>query len=157
MAFFGVQRFLLGGQIDVPDSVNGIPRVTGPFAESFDQQISAAADDFDVSAQGGVYGTEAAPDFLVVVANGAAEETADELFTSMVEGMAQGGAVKSGATSAGDLDGATYRCLAATVQGIPIGTCMWVADRHVGIVLDLDGGLADVEALTADVYRAATA
>ena len=153
MAFVGIQHFL-HRPVEIPESVAGVPRLHDASAKNFEQQMGVEAEKYDVDARSGVFGTSGEPEFLVVVMNGGASETTDELFQSFMSGMTQGGAAVGDDKSQGELKGATYRCVGASGGGMRVGTCMWRADDHVGFVLDLDGDVHSAEQLTSQVYRA---
>ena len=84
--------------------------------------------------------------------NGSTPETTDEMFDSFVEGMSQSGASVDTARRTGELDGASYRCVGAEAGGAGVGVCMWRADDHVGIVLDLAGDTSSTETLMRSAY-----
>lgn len=156
-AFMFVQRFMNRG-VQIPDSVAGNPRMTDSAALDFEEQMKSEAQKFGMEIQAAAFGSSGRPDFLLVVANGSAVESTDELFASFTEGINQGGASVSGAPVSGELHGGTtYRCVGASGNGMEIGTCMWRADDHVGVVFDLDGDVASARALTATIYDELTA
>jgi hypothetical protein len=159
VAFAGLAfvRGFLDRGVQIPDSVAGASRMTDAAAVDFEQQMKDEADKFGMEVQAAAFGTTGRPDFLLVVANGSAVESTDELFASFTEGITQGGASVSGTPTSGDLGGASYRCVGASGNGIEVGTCMWRADDHVGVVFDLDGDAASAQRLSATIYDELTA
>lgn len=99
------------------------------------------------------YGTGATPAFLVMLVQGRAIETTDELFDSLVQGMAQGGAtVNKSATDSGERSGTEYRCVPFAGGAVNAAACMWRDDGTVGIVLDLSGGIDEMRELLFTVH-----
>jgi hypothetical protein len=76
-----------------------------------------------------------------VLANGHAEENADELFSEFLSGAASAGInVDQSATVTGAHDGADYRCVPMSAQGIEAAACVWREDHSVGMTLDTSPG-----------------
>lgn len=141
VAMFGV-RFLFHKNLSLPDSLSGQPRMTTQAVKDFEQQMVADGkrSNLDVAAAG--YGTGATPSFLVMLIQGRAIETTDELFDRFVDGMASGGAtVDRTATQTGTRNGTEYRCVPVSAPQTQAAACMWRDDRTVGIVLDLNAGV----------------
>jgi hypothetical protein len=153
VAYIGVQHFL-SRSVEIPESIAGTPRMHDALSKTFEEQMGTEAEKFDVQLEAATFGRSGQAEFLVVVVNEAALETTDQLFQSFARGFAEGGATVGADKSEGELKDASYRCVSATGPGVQVGTCMWRADRHVGIVLDLDSDLKSAEALTAQIYRA---
>jgi hypothetical protein len=71
--------------------------------------------------------------------------------------MAQAGAsVDTNAGQSGPLGDAEFRCVPVSAQGMNAGACMWRSDSDVGIVLQLNGGVADTKQLLTTVHAAVT-
>jgi hypothetical protein len=141
VAMFGV-RFLFHKSLSLPDSLNGQPRMTTQAAKDFERQMVAdgKSSNLDVAAAG--YGTGATPSFLVLLIQGRAIESTDELFDRFVDGMASGGAtVDRTATQTGERDGTEYRCVPVSAPQMQAAACMWRDGGTVGIVLDLNAGV----------------
>jgi hypothetical protein len=153
VGYVGVQHFLHRG-VTIPGSIAGVPRMHGAVSDTFEQQMQTQAEKYDVQMDAAVFGASGTAEFLVVVINGSSVDTADELFQSFTRGIAQSGATVGSDKSQGELKGATYRCEAASGNGVQIGTCMWRTDDHVGFVLDPNGDIKSAEQLTSQVYRA---
>ncbi len=141
VAMFGV-RFLLHKSPSLPDSLSGQPRMTTAAVKDFEQQMveKGKESNLDIAAAG--YGTGTTPSFLVLLIQGRAIESTDELFDRFVEGVASGGAtVDPSATQSGERDGTEYRCVPISTPQAQAAACMWRDDGTVGIVLDLDAGV----------------
>lgn len=145
-------RQLMPRGVDLPDQLAGQPRMLDSRAEQLDQQMRAEGARYDVEIQTGIYGSALQPDFVVVVANGSAVEEADELFAGLTEGIEGAGASIDVTPREGELDGASYRCVGARANGGQVGACIWKADDHVGLVMDVDGDAASTEQLTSQIY-----
>jgi hypothetical protein len=152
LGYIGVQQVLGGGGVDIPDTVAGVARMHDGMAARFEDEMVAEVASYGMDAEAGVFGGGGAPEFLLVVVNGSTPETTDEMFNSFVDGMSQSGASVGTARRTGELDGASYRCVGAQAGGTGIGVCMWRADDHVGIVLDLAGDTSSTETLLRSVY-----
>ena len=152
LGYIGVQQLLGGGGVEIPDTVAGAARMHDGMAAQFEDEMAAQVSAYDVDAEAGAFGNAGVPEFLLVVVNGSTPETTDEMFDAFVSGMSQSGASVDTARRTGELDGASYRCVGAQADGTGIGVCMWRADDHVGIVLDLAGDTASTETLLRSVY-----
>jgi hypothetical protein len=152
LGYIGVQRVLGGGGVEIPDTVAGVARLHDGMAARFEDEMVAEVDSYGLDAEAGVFGNGGAPEFLLVVVNGSTPETTDEMFGSFVEGMSQSGASVETARRTGELDGASYRCVGAEAGGAGVGVCMWRAEDHVGIVLDLAGDSGSTETLMRSAY-----
>lgn len=123
----------------------------------FEEQMADQGEAYDMKLDAAAYGTGATPAFLVMLVEGQAIETTDELFDSLVQGMAQGGAnVDESATDSGERNGTEYRCV--PFVGTPVGAaaCMWREDDTVGIVVDLSAGIDDTRELLFTVHDSIT-
>ncbi len=141
VAMFGV-RFLFHKDLSLPDSLNGQPRMTTQDVKDFERQMAdeGKRSNLEVAAAG--YGTGATPSFLVMLVQGRAIESTDELFDRFVDGMASGGAtVDRSATQSGERAGTEYRCVPLSAPQLQAAACMWRDDGTVGIVLDMDAGI----------------
>jgi hypothetical protein len=152
LGYIGVQQVLGGGRVEIPDTVAGVARLHDGMAARFEDEMVAEVDSYGLDAEAGVFGNGGAPEFLLVVVNGSTPETTDEMFGSFVEGMSQSGASVETARRTGELDGASYRCVGAEAGGAGVGVCMWRAEDHVGIVLDLAGDSGSTEMLMRSAY-----
>ena len=101
---------------------------------------------------GGRAGAVGPPTPRMPNANGSAVEEADELFAGLTEGIEGAGASIDVTPRKGELDGASYRCVGARASGGQVGACIWKADDHVGLVMDVDGDAASTEQLTSQIY-----
>jgi hypothetical protein len=153
VAYVGIQR-VLDRPVEIPDSIAGVARMHDTLSKNFEVQMQTEAEKFDVDTQSAIFGNNGKAQFLVVVVDGSASETTDELFQSFVRGMTQGGVTVGTDKSQGELKDATYRCVGASGGGVHVGTCMWRAEDHVGFVLELDGDVESAGQLTSLVYRA---
>ena len=140
-AIFGV-RFLFHKSLSLPDSLNGQPRMTTQEVKNFEQQMVEEGKSSNLDVAAAAYGSGATPSFLVLLVQGRAIESTDELFNRFVDGMASGGAtVDRSATQTGERDGTDYRCVPVTAPQGQAAACMWRDDGSVGIVLELDAGV----------------
>ena len=152
LGYIGVQQLLGGGGVEIPETVAGVARLHDGMAAQFEDEMTAEVDTYGMDAEAGAFGDGGAPEFLLVVVNGSTPETTDEMFDAFVDGMSQSGASVGTARRTGELDGASYRCVGAEAGGAGVGVCMWRADDHVGIVLDLDGDTSSTETLLRSAY-----
>ena len=153
VGFVGVQRVLGGGGVEIPETVAGLPRMHDAMASQFEEEMKTEAARYSMDAEAGAFGSGQVPDFLLIVVNGSTWETTDQLFDSLVQGMSEGGATVDTQRLTGELGGATYRCVGASAVETGFGVCMWRADGHIGIVLDLESDTSTAETLTQTVYR----
>ena len=152
LGYIGMQQLLGGSGVELPETVAGATRLHDGMAAQFEDEMAAEVSTYGVDAEAGAFGNGGVPEFLLVVVNGSTPETTDEMFDAFVEGMAQGGASVDTARRTGELDGASYRCVGAKAAGAGVGVCMWRADDHVGIVLDLAGDTSSTETLMRSAY-----
>jgi RES domain-containing protein len=72
----------------------------------------------------------------VILVDGAAVETTDQLFDALVTGFSQAGAVvNEGGAKRGTRRGSDYRCVGAAAGAETAVACMWRDEDNVGIVL----------------------
>ena len=139
----------------LPDQLAGSPRMTTQAAKDFEKQMADEGDKWDLKVATAVYGSGVSPSFLVLLVQGSAVETTDELFDSLVNGMANSGAtIDQAATVSGQHAGADYRCVPLNAGQTQVGACMWRADGTVGIVIALDGGIDHTRDLLFTAYDA---
>ena len=139
----------------LPDQLAGSPRMTTQAAKDFEKQMADEGDKWDLKVATAVYGSGVSPSFLVLLVQGKAVESTDELFKSLVDGMASSGAtVDEAATVSGQHEGADYRCVPVGSAQTQAGACMWRADGTVGIVIALGGGLDHTRDLLFTAYDA---
>lgn len=158
-AFLGIYgvRLLFDHGPSLPDEMAGQPRLTTQAIRDLEEQMAEQGEEYDLQLAAAAYGTGATPAFLVMLVEGRAIETTDELFDSLVQGMAQGGAnVDESATDSGERNGTEYRCV--PFVGTPVGAaaCMWREDDTVGIVVDLSAGIDDTRELLFTVHDTVT-
>jgi hypothetical protein len=156
LGMYGV-RFLFDRGPSLPDELAGQPRLTTQAIADFEGQMAEQGEAYDLDVAAAAYGTGATPAFLVMLVEGRAIETTDELFDSLVQGMAQGGAiVNESATDRGERDGTEYRCVPFTGAAAAAAACMWRDDGTVGIVLDLSAGIDETRELLFTVHDTVT-
>lgn len=132
----GVVQHMLNPTYHVPESIAGEPRLNNAVSAKFEQTMTQTGQQNDISLESAVYGT-ATPDLFVVLANGRAEENADELFSEFLSGAESAGVkVDQSATVTGTHDGAEYRCVPMSAQGLQAAACVWREDHSVGMTLD---------------------
>ncbi|HEX3299182.1 MAG TPA: hypothetical protein VHW68_03645 [Actinomycetota bacterium] len=133
----GVVQHVLNPTYHVPDSIASEPRVHNAVSDKFEQTMAQTAQQDDIPLEAAVYGTDSSPDLFFVLANGRAEENADQLFTEFLSGAESAGIkVDQSATITGSHDGAEYRCVPISAQGIEAAACVWREDHSVGMTLD---------------------
>ena len=156
LGMYGV-RFLFDRGPSLPDELAGQPRLTTQAIRDLEEQMADRGKDYDLKTAVAAYGTGATPAFLVMLVEGRAIESTDELFDSLVQGMARGGAtVNESATDSGERSGTEYRCVAFTGGAINAAACMWRDDGTVGIVLDLSAGIDETRELLFTVHDTIT-
>jgi hypothetical protein len=147
-----------GGGVSIPDSLGGLPRQTNATAQDFESEMQAEGDRWDLEVHAATYGRSSFPETMLILVEGSALETTDELFDALVEGMAAAGAsIDSGQAVSGTDAGADYRCIPVVGTAVDGSACIWHADDHVGIVMGLGGGGGSAEALIAEAHAAVTA
>lgn len=156
VGYLGVQAVFGSSHASLPDSVAGLPRITSPAVTQLTDQVQAQGDDWNLDVQVGGYGTGLSPDIVVILVDGSASETTDQLFESFTGGVAQAGArVDQTRQISGERDGTEYRCVPVESSGLRGAACMWRDDDNVGIVLDLLHGIDDVEPVLWETHDAA--
>lgn len=137
--YVGVQ-YLLGPDRSLPDALAGATRLTDAPSKEFERSTSEEGDRYGISAEGGVYGTGGRPRFFVILVDGAAIETTDQLFDALLAGFAEAGAtVDEARATSGERGESDYRCVTATAGGQHAVACMWRDADNVGIVFEADG------------------
>jgi hypothetical protein len=139
--YFGVQ-YLLGSDLALPESVAGAQRLTDTESRRFEEYTAEEGERYGIDAEGGVYGSSLTPDFFVILVEGSAVETTDQLFDALLLGFSQAGAVVDEAgTSSGTRGESDYRCAGAEAGPESVVACMWRDDGNVGIVMAVPGDL----------------
>jgi hypothetical protein len=151
--WFAIPRLFGGGGVELPEQLDGQSRMHNATAQDMETQMRTEGDRYDLEIQAGLYGE---PGFIVVVANGSARESSEELFDAFIDGVTRTGATVSEQELTGSFDGADYRCLTAEAGATDVGMCMWRADDHMGIVMGVDGDAAGTQALTGRIYTELT-
>jgi hypothetical protein len=150
--YVGVQ-YLLGGGVSLPDSLAGSSRLTDPTSKQFERFTAEEGDRWGIDAEGGVYGTAGVPRFFVIVVDGSAIETTDQLFDALLSGFSEAGAtVDDSRATSGRRDGSDYRCVTASAEGQQAVACMWRDDGNVGIVLEMPGSVKGTRQLLWTVH-----
>ncbi len=133
----GIVQHMLNPTYHVPDSIAGEARLNNAVSAKFEQTMAQTGQQNDITLGSAVYGTEASPDLFFVLANGRAQENADELFSEFLSGAESAGIkVDQTATVTGTHDGAEYRCVPMSAQGVEAAACVWREDHSVGMTLD---------------------
>ena len=100
-----------------------------------------------------MYGSGRVPEFFVILVDGSAVETTEQLFDALVTGFSQGGATVDGSdVKSGTRRGSDYRCVAATAGPQAATACMWRDDDSVGIVLELSASVRETRQLLWTVH-----
>ena len=150
--YFGVQ-YLMGAGIQLPDTLAGAERLTDAESKRFEDFTADEGERYHIEAEGGVYGSPMAPEFFVILVEGSAVETTDQLFDALVMGFSQAGAaVNESDVRSGTRGGSDYRCVAATAGPQTATACMWRDDDSVGIVLELSAGARETQRLLWTVH-----
>ncbi len=149
---------LMGGGVSIPETLGGLPRQTNDTAKDFESEMRDEGDKWDLEVHAATYGRSAFPETMLILVEGSSLETTDQLFDALIDGMTQAGAtVDAEGGVSGIHDGADYRCVPVSGPGVDGSACIWHADDHVGIVMDLGNGAGAAEALIAEAHTAATA
>jgi hypothetical protein len=131
-----VVRGLLEPHYHVPDNLAGAPRLHNVDAQSFERDMASEGDKYDISFEAAVYGQADTADVFFVLANGHAEESADELFNDFLGGVESAGiTVDRNQAITGQHGEAEYRCVPLSAR-IQATACIWREDRSVGMTLD---------------------
>jgi hypothetical protein len=150
--YFGVQ-YLMGPGIALPETLAGAQRLTDPESRRFEEFTADEGERYHIDAEGGVYGSGSAPEFFVILVEGSAVETTDQLFDALVMGFSQAGAAVDGSdVTSGTRDRSDYRCVAATAGPQTATACMWRDDDSVGIVLELSASVRETRRLLWTVH-----
>ena len=145
-----VVRNLLAPHYHVPDAIDGQPRIHNASTDRFERDMIAEGDKQGLTIEAAVYGTGTDPDVLFILVNGQSAENTDELFTSLLDGVASSGVtVDRNAATTGSYHGAEWRCLPLSVGSAQADVCMWREDASVGMTLDLSPVADPSEALVA--------
>jgi ribosomal protein L40E len=132
----GVVRNMLTPSYHVPETLGGAPRLHTADAQKFEQEMIAEGQKYDVDFEAAVYGQADTPDVFLVLANGHAEESADELFNDFLSGVESAGVtIDRSQAITGQHGDAEYRCVPLSAQ-IDAAACVWREDRSVGLTLD---------------------
>jgi hypothetical protein len=143
-------RNMLTPTYHVPETLAGEPRLHTADTQQFEQAMAEQGDKYDIEFEAAVYGQGEQPDVFLVLANGHAEESADELFNDFLSGVESAGVtVDRSRTVTGEHGDAEYRCVPveARIQAV---ACVWREDRSVGMTLD---GSPDTD-LTSTLFAA---
>jgi hypothetical protein len=131
-----VVRNMLTPTYHVPDSLAGQPRLHTEEAQRFEQAMTEQGDKYDISFESAVYGAGEQPDTFLVLANGRAERSADELFDDFLSGVESAGvSVDRSRSVTGEHNGAEYRCVPFEAR-VDVVACVWREDHSVGMTLD---------------------
>ena len=151
-AYFGVQ-YLMGPAIALPDTLADAQRLTDPGSRRFEEFTADEGERYHIDAEGGVYGTGSVPRFFVILVDGSAVETTDQLFDALVMGFSQAGAaVDDTDVESGTRRGSEYRCVDATAGPQAATACMWRDDDSVGIVFELSASVRETRRLLWTVH-----
>ena len=133
----GTVRHFLAPSYHVPEAIGARTRMHDQTAQQFEKDMADEGDKADVELEAAVYGISGAPDVFLVIANGKAIESTDQLFESFLGGMESSGAtIKRSETVTGSHGDAEYRCLPVRAGAQQIAACMWREDASVGLTLD---------------------
>jgi hypothetical protein len=146
-------RSVLGGDVSLPDTLAGTPRMTTQDVKDFEKEMSEYGKRSDLDVVAGAYGTGAIPTFFVMLIEGRSDEATDAIFNEFVGGMASsGGTVETSATTSGERDGLEYRCVPVAAAQIQAAACMWRDDGTFGVVFRLDAGVDETTELLVTVH-----
>lgn len=152
VGYLGV-HFLMGPGLSLPSTLAGSDRLTDRASQRFEDYLVEQGDRYGIDVQGGVYGGALGPEFFVILVDGAAIETTDQLFDALLLGFSQAGAViDRPSTVSGTRGGSDYRCVGASAEGETAVACMWRSDDTVGIVLEMPGDLRETRRLLWTVH-----
>jgi hypothetical protein len=152
IAVFGVRSVLDRGP-SLPDVVAGTPRITTQEMKDLEEEMIDGTKDSGLDVAAGAYGTGALPTFIVLLVEARTSEATDDIFNEFVGGVTSGGAtVEASSTESGEREGVEYRCVPVVAPQIQAAACMWRDDGSVGIVLQLDAGIAETKELLFRAY-----
>jgi hypothetical protein len=152
VGYLGVQ-YLMGRGLALPDTLAGADRLTDPGSQRFERSMADEGDRYGIDAEAGVYGAALAPEFFVILVDGAALETTDQLFDALITGFSQAGAVViEGGAKSGTRRGSDYRCVGAVAGAETAVACMWRDEDNVGIVLAPSTDVRDTRQLLWTVH-----
>lgn len=135
-----VVRNMLTPTYHVPESLAGQPRIHTAAVQKYEQTMAEQGDKYDISFEAAVYGQGDQPDVFVVLANGHAAESTDEIFDDFLGGVESAGvSVDRAGAITGEHSGAEYRCVPVEAQ-IQAVACIWREDHSVGMTLDASPG-----------------
>lgn len=147
VAYLGVQVLLDRGP-SLPDMIAGTPRMTSQAAKDLEKQMADEGKRRDLHVAAAAYGAGTSPDFMVLLIQGSSLESTDQLFDEFVQGMSSSGAtIDSGDTESGQRGSTEYRCVPVSTPSVTAAACMWREQGNVGIVLKLNGGVAEAKDL----------
>lgn len=142
-------RVLAGGGIELPDSVNGIPRMDNQTSKLIEAQLA----ELDTGgAEVAVYGAGTI-EYLIFAMEGRATEDADQMMQAFLAGAVQQGA----SASPGDIEISTHadadlRCVPITGAAAEGAACLWRSDSSSGAVFAIGDDVAQTQTLTASIY-----
>jgi len=147
VGYFGVQA-VFGGGPSLPDTLAGTPRMTSQAAKDFEKQMADQGKRNDLKIAAAAYGAGTTPDFMVMLIQGSSLESTDQMFDQFVQGMSSSGAsIDSAGGDSGQRGSTEYRCVPVSTTSVTAAACMWRDETNVGIVLKLNGGVADTRDL----------
>jgi hypothetical protein len=143
---------------ELPASLGGLPRVTGPQVDAGVEMFRSAAEAEGVSADMAIYGSAQAPTAALVWVTGVGAPMEDDDFSEFADGFNTGlgtGSLDETRRTTNVVDGVTFDC--APVVGTPPGSmCMWQEDGVFWLVFQLSGGnVADAQDLAVAAHQAA--
>ena len=149
-----VVRNMLAPHYQVPDTLSGQPRMHSEIAQQFESDMADQGDKYDIDFDSAVYGTADTPDVFLVLANGHAEQSADELFNDFLSGIESAGVtVDRSEAVTGQHGDADYRCVPISAR-ITAVACIWREDRSVGMTLDATPASGDLTSTLFAAYDA---
>lgn len=127
---------------ELPASLGGLPRVSGPQVDAGVEMFRSAAEAEGVSADMAIYGSEVAPTAALVWVTGVATPMDDGGFREFADGFNTGlgtGSLDETGRTTNVVDGVTFDCV--PIVGTPPGSmCMWEEDGVFWLVFQLAGG-----------------
>ena len=126
----GVVGALNRTEFEIPESIDGVPRMHDQLATEYEAAVRAwATESDDLQLQGAVYGTGARPAFVVGAVDEAVRNDTDDILNVVVGSLTVGG--RSVASLSGEDGGLEYRCVQATSQ---MSVCVWKESDNSGFV-----------------------
>jgi len=138
----GVAAFLLlrtTSPVHFPDSIDGVPRQTSALARGIIEGMDREATVAGHTPRSAIYGTEAAPSFLILVYDFPVPGRVDGFFAGGATGFARssGGSVDLASKQIERRGSTQYECAPFVVSTRRGDLCVWLDDATSAVVIDM--------------------